>query len=37
MVEKLRVGLIVQKIRLESSRAQVNATAQWCKAFRQTR
>jgi hypothetical protein len=36
-VEKLRVSLIVQKTRLETSRAKVNAASQWCEAFHQTR
>jgi hypothetical protein len=34
-VEKIRVTLIVQKNSLDASRAQVNATSQWCSTFNQ--
>jgi hypothetical protein len=37
MIEKLRVGLILQKTTLESSSAQLSAASQWCEAFQQTR
>lgn len=34
-VEKIRVTLILQKNSLEASRAQVQATSQWCSTFNQ--
>ena len=36
-VERLRVGLILQKISVETKRERINATAKWCTAYHQTR
>lgn len=36
-VERLRVGLIVQKASLETKRERVTAAAKWCAAYHQTR
>jgi hypothetical protein len=36
-VERLRVGLILQKVSLGTKRERVNATAKWCAAYHHTR